>query len=90
MGSKDFQQRLINWSNRSLGNVARTQTKIKQTKITFKSNMIILEKVPDTKTEGIKDQLPKKNKTYKDDIKSILEYSPKKNMAKINEEYSTL
>jgi hypothetical protein len=36
------------------------------------------------------DQPPKNNKVDKTDIKIILEYSPKKNIAKVNAEYSTL
>ena len=37
-----------------------------------------------------KSQPPKKNKMYRADINKILPYSPKKNIAKIIDEYSTL
>jgi hypothetical protein len=37
-----------------------------------------------------KDHPPKNNKTINVDIKIILEYSPRKNIAKVKAEYSTL
>jgi hypothetical protein len=61
-------------------------------KIKKKATTIIL---PINKTNAqfngkAKDQPPKNNKVTKTDKTIILPYSPKKNKAKVNEEYSTL
>ena len=82
-GKNSFQIIFINVSNLYLGLEALTKTKHIQKNITLVANINELEKIN-------KDQPPKKNKTNNEFISIILLYSAKKNIAKNNEEYSTL
>lgn len=87
-GSKTFQPSPINWSYRYLGTLPRTKIKIKTTKKTFKHNQPHVGN--HSKTPVIEFQPPKKKIEIKQDIINILEYSAKKNKAKVIAEYSTL
>ena len=89
-GKKDFQPNCINWSYLYLGNVARVKIKKTTPKQIFRLN----QKLPGSRYRGnrlkIGNQPPKNRIDAKELIKSILEYSAKKNKAKVIAEYSTL
>lgn len=68
--------------------MALTRTKRKQKITTLKANQSWGGRIERWGIRG--DQPPKNKMVIMADIKSILLYSPKKNMAKIIEEYSTL
>jgi len=78
----------INWSYRYLGKVALTKTNIKH--ITTILNAIQIG--AGMKKSNIRrgNQPPQKRTTLMADINNMLLYSPKKNIANIIEEYSTL
>ena len=93
-----FQNKFINKSNLSLGNVALTQTKkkaivnvlnimIKDPNSEYKQLLTLIPK----SSKGIGEPQPDQNSaTNKKDIDSIFKYSPKKKKAKGKEAYSTL
>ena len=68
--------------------MARTSTKRKQNITTLRANQIWGEISEKSSIAGY--QPPKNSIVIMADIKSILLYSPKKNIAKMIEEYSTL
>ena len=87
-GNKHFQPKIINWSNLNLGKVDLTQIKLKIIKKTFNAKWNVLGIINDRYGKG--NHPPKKTITIKKLIKIMLEYSAKKNKAKLIEEYSTL
>lgn len=90
VGKKDFQPNCISWSYLYLGNVARVSIKKVAPNAIFKLN----QKLPGSILKGVRlkrgNQPPKNKIAAKVLIKSILEYSAKKNKAKVIAEYSTL
>ena len=72
------------------GNVARTRINKKQKKVIFneKKNIDNHAQLSEKKTGT--DHPPQKNVDIRVDINNILLYSPRKNIAKIIDEYSTL
>jgi hypothetical protein len=82
-GKKTFHPKTINWSNLYLGRFALTNTNRKTIKV-------ILQLKISSELNPIKSQPPKKKITNNEDISKIFPYSPKKNIAKIIDEYSTL
>jgi hypothetical protein len=88
MGRKIFHPIFINWSYRYRGNAARTSINKKQNIVSF--ILKIISGLIQLKHIRPGNQPPKNKIVIKVDINSILLYSPKKNIAKIIEEYSTL
>jgi hypothetical protein len=82
-GKKTFHPKIINWSKRYLGKLDRTKTNKKTIKV-------ILQLKINSELKPIKSQPPRKKITNNTDINKIFPYSPKKNIAKIIDEYSTL
>jgi len=78
----------ISWSYLYLGKVARTSTNKKQKNNTFKAKITDVG-TNEKKAQGAY-QPPKNNIVAKVAINNMLLYSPKKNIANVNEEYSTL
>lgn len=88
IGKKIFQPKFINWSYLKRGNAALTQTKIKEYNVTLPANQNVSGMIA-KKFKGA-NQPPKKSIVFSPDIINILLYSPKKNIANVIEEYSTL
>lgn len=89
-GKITFQPKIINWSKRYLGRVARTHIKVNITIITFNENQIHPGIQYKKLISNIGNHPPKNKITNNEDIKIILEYSAKKKKAKVIDEYSTL
>ena len=86
-GKNIFHPIFMSWSYLYLGKAARTRINIKQKNVIFMLNMNIGD-AHDILKKG--NQPPKNKMVIKAAINIILLYSPKKNIAKIIEEYSTL
>lgn len=98
-GKNIFHPINISWSNLNLGKFARININKKVIKIVLKAKKkswikqmikILLKKKVTSNLIISNNPPPKKNITNNTDINKIFAYSPKKNIAKVIEEYSTL
>ena len=90
IGKNDFHPNCINWSYRYLGNVARVSMKKIAPIAIFKLSQILPGRRQSGSVLNSGNQPPKNKMAAKELIKSIFEYSAKKNKAKVIAEYSTL
>jgi len=92
-GKKTFQPIAINWSKRNLGKFARTKINKKVMRITLNEKNTVSNNAVNSEPCVSNEILlppPKKKIINKQLINKILAYSPKKNAANRNAEYSTL
>src|SRR5215469_12963910 len=85
-GMTNFQAKFINWSWRSRGSVPRSQISTQIESMTFEKNQI--HEGMNWRNENGADHPPRNSVVPSPEIENMARYSPRKNSANLNPEYS--